>query len=282
ELCFCIVAIQSKARASDSAVAALRTTQLLWSGGPDEIATFLRHRTRFHNHKAAFIVRARERFFPQGHGELAKTLDSFPSSKDARGWLVREVHGLGLKEASHFLRNTGRGEDLAILDRHILRNLIRHGANRRDLPWRRSRDPYRILVAEYLLQRTRIASGTPYYERFLERFPTVRDLAAAPFDDVLTVWEGLGFYGRARNLHVAAQAVVERHHGMIPQSYHDLMALPGIGPYTAGAVASIAFGIPVPAIDGNVIRVIARLFRIRENVTSGAVRRRITEIAGKL
>src|SRR5207249_867650 len=129
---------------------------------------------------------------------------------------------------------------------------------------------------------TRIASGTPYYERFLERFPTVRDLAAAPFDDVLTVWEGLGFYGRARNLHVAAQAVVERHHGMIPQSYHDLMALPGIGPYTAGAVASIAFGIPVPAVDGNVIRVIARLFRIRENVTSGAVRRRITEIAGKL
>jgi len=157
-----------------------------------------------------------------------------------------------------------------------------YGANRRDLPWRRTRDPYRILVAEYLLQRTRIASGTPYYERFLERFPTVRDLAAAPFDDVLTVWEGLGFYGRARNLHVAAQAVVERHHGMIPQSYHDLMALPGIGPYTAGAVASIAFGIPVPAVDGNVIRVIARLFRIRENVTSGAVRRRITEIAGKL
>src|SRR5437016_9818568 len=157
-----------------------------------------------------------------------------------------------------------------------------YGANRRDLPWRRSRDPYRILVAEYLLQRTRIASGTPYYERFLERFPTVRDLAAAPFDDVLTVWEGLGFYGRARNLHVAAQAVVERHHGMIPQSYHDLMALPGIGPYTAGAVASIAFGIPVPAVDGNVIRVVARLVRIRENVTAGAVRRRIAEIAARL
>src|SRR5437867_2663691 len=157
-----------------------------------------------------------------------------------------------------------------------------YGANRRDLPWRRSRDPYRILVAEYLLQRTRIASGTPYYERFLERFPTVRDLAAAPFDDVLTVWEGLGFYGRARNLHVAAQAVVEQHRGIIPRSYHDLMALPGIGPYTAGAVASIAFGIAVPAVDGNVVRVIARLFRIRENVTSEMVRRRITEITSQL
>ncbi len=131
ELCFCIVAIQSKARASDAAVAALRETKLLWCGEPEEIAAFLRHRTRFHNHKAAYIVRARERFFPEGQGELAKTLDSFPSSKDARGWLVREVHGLGLKGASHFLRNTGRGEDLAILDRHILKNLIRHGVLRR-------------------------------------------------------------------------------------------------------------------------------------------------------
>jgi len=97
----------------------------------DEIATFLQHRTRFHNHKAAFIVRARERFFPNGTARLSESIDSFPSSKDVRAWLVREVHGLGLKEASHFLRNTGRGEDLAILDRHILRNLIRHGVLRR-------------------------------------------------------------------------------------------------------------------------------------------------------
>src|SRR5437899_9253327 len=157
-----------------------------------------------------------------------------------------------------------------------------YGANRRDLPWRRTRDPYRILVAEYLLQRTRIASGTPYYERFLERFPTVRDLAAAPIDDVLTVWEGLGFYGRARNLHAAAQAIVERHGGEVPRSYDELASLPGIGPYTAGAVASIAVGIPVPAVDGNVIRVVARLFQIRENVTAGRVRRRIAEIAAGL
>src|SRR3989449_9995811 len=157
-----------------------------------------------------------------------------------------------------------------------------YDANRRDLPWRRTRDPYRILVAEYLLQRTRIASGTPYYERFLERFPTVRDLAAAPLDDVLAVWEGLGFYGRARNLHAAAQSIVQRHGGEGPRSYDELASLPGIGPYTAGAVGSIAFGISVPAVDGNVTRVICRLFRLRENVTAGAVRRRIAGNAAQL
>src|SRR3989475_2479111 len=162
------------------------------------------------------------------------------------------------------------------------RLLAWYDANRRDLPWRRTRDPYRILVAEYLLQRTRIASGTPYYERFLERFPTVRDLAAAPLDDVLAVWEGLGFYGRARDLHAAAQSIVNRHRGQIPRSYDGLASLPGIGPYTAGAVASIAFGIPVPAVDGNVTRVIARVFRIRDDVTTGTVRRRIAEIAARL
>src|SRR2546428_2893768 len=162
------------------------------------------------------------------------------------------------------------------------RLLTWYDANRRDLAWRRTRDRYRFLVADYLLQRTRIASGTPYYERFLERFPTVRDLAVAPLDDVLAVWEGLGFYGRARNLHAAAQSIVQRHGGEVPRSYDELASLPGIGPYTAGAVASIAFGISVPAVDGNVTRVIARLFRIRENVTAGSVRRRIAEIAARL
>lgn len=131
ELCFCIMAVQSKARTSDAAIGALRETNLLWSASPNEIASFLRPRTRFHNHKALFIVRARERFFPEGIGQLGRTLDSFPTSMEARAWLVREIDGLGLKEASHFLRNIGRGEDLAILDRHILRNLIRHGVLRR-------------------------------------------------------------------------------------------------------------------------------------------------------
>ena len=162
------------------------------------------------------------------------------------------------------------------------RLLAWYDQNRRDLPWRRTRDPYRILVAEYLLQRTRIASGTPYYERFLARYPTVHDLAAASLDDVLAVWEGLGFYGRARRLHDAARVIVAAHGGKVPSSFESLAALPGIGPYTAGAIASIAFGIAVPAVDGNVVRVLARLFRIREDVTSTVVRRRIVEIAATL
>ncbi|HYY48378.1 MAG TPA: A/G-specific adenine glycosylase [Thermoplasmata archaeon] len=152
----------------------------------------------------------------------------------------------------------------------------------RDLPWRRTQDPYKVLVAEYLLQRTRIASGQPYYERFVSRFPTVRDLAAAPLDDVLAVWEGLGFYRRAKHLHAAARAMVERHGGKVPSSYPELAALPGIGPYTTGAVASIAFGLPVPAVDGNVTRVIARLFRLHGDVTSLAIRREVAELAARL
>ena len=131
ELCFCILAAQTGARRSDAAIAALRDAKLLRSGGSSDIAYFLRHRTRFHNHKAAFIVRARERFLIGDDGGLSTILGSLPSPKDARAWLVQEVDGLGLKEASHFLRNTGRGEDLAILDRHILRNLIRHGVIQR-------------------------------------------------------------------------------------------------------------------------------------------------------
>src|SRR2546427_4271479 len=162
------------------------------------------------------------------------------------------------------------------------RLLAWYAANRRDLPWRRTRDPYRILVAEYLLQRTRIASGTPYYERFLVRFPTVQDLAAASLDDVLAVWEGLGFYGRAERLHAAARAIVAEHDGKVPPSYDALAALPGIGPYTAGAIASIAFGIAAPAVDGNVLRVLARLFRIREDVAMLVVHRRIVELAATL
>ncbi len=126
ELCFALLAIQSSARSSDAAVRGLVKEGLLWSAGPEEIASFLRHRTRFHNHKAAYIVRARERFFPEGRPSLRSTLDRFPDSEAAREWLVAEIDGFGLKEASHFLRNIGRGENLAILDRHILRNLVRH------------------------------------------------------------------------------------------------------------------------------------------------------------
>ena len=155
-------------------------------------------------------------------------------------------------------------------------------AGHRDLPWRRTRDPYRILVAEILLQRTRIVSGTPYYERFLARFPEVRTLASASEEDVLRAWEGLGFYRRARLLHAAAKAIVRDHGGSVPSDPAVLASLPGIGPYTAGAVASIAFGRPVPAVDGNVSRVLARLFRIEGDLARGRGRAHLGAIASSL
>ena len=150
ELCFALLAIQSSARSSDAAVRALAHAGLLWSGDPRRIADFLQHRTRFHNHKAAYLVRARERFFPESGPVLKATLDAFRDPTEARTFLVAEVDGLGLKEASHFLRNIGRGEDLAILDRHILRNLVRHRVIAR-LP--RTLTPKRYLVIEARLRR---------------------------------------------------------------------------------------------------------------------------------
>jgi len=155
-------------------------------------------------------------------------------------------------------------------------------ANRRDLPWRRSRDPYRILIAEYILQRTRVVSGIPYYERFLDRFPDVESLARASVEEVLRVWEGLGFYRRARNLHAAARAIVEEHGGRIPTDADTLSELPGIGPYTAGAVASIAFGQRVPAVDGNAVRVLCRIYRVEGDITRGETRRRLDQLARSL
>jgi A/G-specific adenine glycosylase len=137
-------------------------------------------------------------------------------------------------------------------------------------------------VAEFLLQRTRVVSGIPYYERFLARFPDVEALATASLDDVLRVWEGLGFYRRARHLHEAARAILARHGGRVPDDVGSLGRLPGIGPYTAGAVASIAFGRRVPALDGNAVRVLTRLHRIEEDVGRTAGRRVVSRIATDL
>lgn len=128
ELCFCILAIQSSARRSDAAVRALADSGLLWSGSEADLARALHHRTRFHNHKAAYIVSARRQFRDEGAPGIHAALAGLATSEEARAWIVAEVDGFGLKEASHFLRNIGRGEDLAILDRHILRNLVRHRA----------------------------------------------------------------------------------------------------------------------------------------------------------
>jgi len=137
-------------------------------------------------------------------------------------------------------------------------------AHARDLPWRHERTPYRVWVAEIMLQQTQVDTVVAYYQRFMERFPTLEALAQAPLEEVLRLWEGLGYYRRAQALHQAAQLVLERHHGELPAAPQALRRLPGIGAYTAGAVASLAFGIAVPAVDGNVRRVVARLLAMPE------------------
>jgi A/G-specific adenine glycosylase len=155
-------------------------------------------------------------------------------------------------------------------------------ANRRDLPWRRTRDPYAIWISEAMLQQTRVETVIPYWERFLERFPDVESLASADTDDVIGLWAGLGYYSRARNLHRAAQAVVERHGGALPEDAALLRELPGVGRYTAGAVVSIAFDKPEPIVDGNVARVLARLLGIDGEVSSRPVQDRLWEEAALL
>jgi len=151
--------------------------------------------------------------------------------------------------------------------------------NARDLPWRRTRDPYAILVSELMLQQTRVETVLDRYERFLERFPSFANLAAAEVDDVLAEWSGLGYYRRARSLHSLAQAVVEQHGGRLPSDIDSLRALPGVGPYTAAAVASICFGIPELAIDGNIARVLCRLGAIEEDPKKSSAQRRLRDLA---
>ncbi|MFN7988008.1 MAG: A/G-specific adenine glycosylase [Thermoanaerobaculia bacterium] len=149
---------------------------------------------------------------------------------------------------------------------------------RRDLPFRRTRDPWAVWVSEAILQQTTVAAGVPRWERFLARFPTVASLAAAGEREVLAEWSGLGYYARARNLHRAARAVVAGG-GEVPRTVDGLRALPGVGPYTAAAVASIAFGVPAPLVDGNVARVLARLLAVPGDVRSGRARAAVEEAA---
>lgn len=149
----------------------------------------------------------------------------------------------------------------------VCRLLTWYREKRRDLPWRRTRDPYCIWLSEIMLQQTRVEAVKPYYARFLAACPDVASLAILPEERLLKLWEGLGYYSRARNLQRAAREVVEQHAGRMPDTYEELRSLPGIGDYTAGAVASIAFGVRVPAIDGNVLRVLARLLGSEEEIT---------------
>ncbi|MEZ4469232.1 MAG: A/G-specific adenine glycosylase [bacterium] len=157
-----------------------------------------------------------------------------------------------------------------------------YDAHRRTMPWREAPSPWRTWVSEIMLQQTRVESVIPYFHRFLERFPDPAALAAAPLDEVLALWAGLGYYSRARSLHRAAQQVVERHGGEIPNDPEAFGALTGVGPYTRGAVMSIAFGRAEPLVDGNVVRVISHLDHIAEDPRRPAVSRRFWARAGEL
>lgn len=153
----------------------------------------------------------------------------------------------------------------------------------RDLPWRAEpRDPYRVWISEVMLQQTQAATVAPYFIRFIHQFPNIEALASAALDEVLKAWEGMGYYGRARNLHRAAHLIVAEHGGQLPRTVKELVKLPGVGRYTAGAIASIAFGEKAPVLDGNVKRVLCRLFAILDDPRAPAAEKRLWELAGSL
>ncbi len=154
--------------------------------------------------------------------------------------------------------------------------------NKRDLPWRNTNDPYKIWISEIMLQQTRVDTVIPYYEHFLEQFPTIYDLADADQQQVLKCWEGLGYYSRARNMHQAAKTVVKEFNGRIPDSYEEITSLKGVGPYTASAILSIAFQKKFAVVDGNVIRVLARYFGITDDIRSAKTKKRIQQHADEL
>src|SRR5271169_6599673 len=155
-------------------------------------------------------------------------------------------------------------------------------ANARDLPWRRTRDPYAIWVSEIMLQQTQVKTVIPYWKRWMRELPTIKAVAKAPSAKIHTLWEGLGYYTRVRNLQKAAQQIVEKHGGKFPQRFDDVLALPGIGRYTAGAICSIAFNQPTPILDGNVIRVLTRTFGIVENPKEKQTNARLWKLAEEL
>jgi A/G-specific adenine glycosylase len=154
--------------------------------------------------------------------------------------------------------------------------------NKRDLPWRAVNDPYKIWLSEVILQQTRVEQGTPYYLKFIKAFPTVEQLANASEDKVLNLWQGLGYYSRARNLHHAAKTISSHYKGKFPKSFEEIRALKGIGDYTASAIASIAFNLPHAVVDGNVYRVLSRAYKISEAIDSGAGKKIFAEVAAEI
>lgn len=160
--------------------------------------------------------------------------------------------------------------------------IVWYEQEKRNLPWRVNLDPYRIWISEIMLQQTRVDTVIDYYYRFMEWFPTIQDLADAPEDKLLKAWEGLGYYSRARNLKVAAQQIVTEFNGQMPNSIEEIRQLKGIGPYTAGAIGSIAFNLPEPAVDGNVMRVVSRLFEIDADIAKAGSRKVFEEAMYKI
>lgn len=154
--------------------------------------------------------------------------------------------------------------------------------NARDLPWRNTINPYHIWVSEVILQQTRVVQGISYYNRFIERFPTIQSLAQANIDDVMKVWQGLGYYTRARNLKAGANQVIEQYNGNLPKTYKELLRIKGIGAYSAAAVASFAFGEAVPAVDGNGYRILSRIFGIFTPIDSGTGKKEFFALANEL
>ncbi|AUM67257.1 A/G-specific adenine glycosylase [Brevibacillus sp. 7WMA2] len=153
-----------------------------------------------------------------------------------------------------------------------------YDAQKRDLPWRINRDPYRVWVSEIMLQQTRVETVKPYYQNFMQKFPTVEALATAPEEEVLKAWEGLGYYSRARNLQAAAREVTVSYGGVVPDTPEEISKLKGVGPYTAGAILSIAYEVPVPAVDGNVMRVFSRLLLMDDDIAKPATRIKMEQL----
>jgi A/G-specific adenine glycosylase len=157
-----------------------------------------------------------------------------------------------------------------------------YSRNKRDLPWRNTTDAYKVWLSEIILQQTRVAQGIPYYNKFTKHYPTVNDLAKAPQDEILKLWQGLGYYSRARNMHAAAQTIVNDYKGQFPNSYSEILKLKGVGKYTAAAIASIAFNEAVAVVDGNVYRVLARYFGIEEPIDTGKGQKLFFDLANEL
>ena len=166
---------------------------------------------------------------------------------------------------------------------YFTENLLRwYPLHRRDLPWRETNSPYIIWLSEIILQQTRVAQGLPYFHAFIERFPTVVDLANAPQEEILRTWQGLGYYSRARNLHSCAQSIVNERNGEFPDNYKALLKLKGVGPYTAAAIASFAFKEQVAVLDGNVFRVLSRYFGLDLDISSNNGKKAFDKLANKL